>query len=150
ADLPIDPSRSVFIGDSLRDIGAARGAGIWAYGVRTGYGCQDVERFRRGNGEPHSPDLIFETGAGAGGFSTGYRLFASPALTAIRAKLSGKTTPFLVGVCGRSRAGKSALAHAIVRALVDEGIPCLHVRLDDWIIPAAERRPQAGAEERSR
>jgi histidinol-phosphate phosphatase family protein len=150
ADLPIDPSRSVLVGDSLRDIGAARGAGVWAYGVRTGYGCRDVERFRDENGEPPSPDLMFATVSEAVDFAIGYQSFASPALTAIRAKRSGKTTPCLVGVCGRSRAGKSVLAHAIARALADEGIPCLRVRLDDWIIPAAERRAGACAEARSR
>ena len=41
AELPIDRRRSMLIGDSLRDIGAARGVGIWAYGVRTGHGCRD-------------------------------------------------------------------------------------------------------------
>jgi histidinol-phosphate phosphatase family protein len=150
ADLPIDPIRSVVIGDSLRDIGAARGARVWAYGVRTGYGCRDVERYRRENGEPPRPDMMFGTVSEAVDFATGYLSFASPALTAVRAKLAEKTTPFLVGVCGRSRAGKSALAHAIVRALTEEGTPSLHVRLDDWIIPVAERPAGASAEARSR
>ena len=52
ADLPIDRRRSALIGDSLRDIGAARGVGIWAYGVRTGYGCRDRERYEREIGLP--------------------------------------------------------------------------------------------------
>src|SRR4030088_2088401 len=38
AELPIDAARSVAIGDSLRDIGAARAVGVWAYGVPSGRG----------------------------------------------------------------------------------------------------------------
>src|SRR5712692_5359363 len=60
ADLPIDRERSALIGDSLRDIGAARGVGIWAYGVRTGHRCRDRERYRREIGTPPLPDLMFE------------------------------------------------------------------------------------------
>jgi mannose-1-phosphate guanylyltransferase / phosphomannomutase len=61
ADLPIDKSRSVLIGDSLRDIGAARGIGIRAYGVRTGYGCRDEARYAREHGAPPLPDRMFDT-----------------------------------------------------------------------------------------
>jgi uridine kinase len=60
------------------------------------------------------------------------------------------TTPVLVGVSGRSRAGKSAIAHAVVRSLVEDGVAGLHVRLDDWIMSAPDRAPCASAETRSR
>jgi phosphoglycolate phosphatase-like HAD superfamily hydrolase len=33
--------QSCLIGDSVRDVGAARAVGIDCYGVRTGYGCRD-------------------------------------------------------------------------------------------------------------
>jgi uridine kinase len=56
----------------------------------------------------------------------------------------------VIGICGRSRAGKSVVAHALVRALRDAGTDCLHVRLDDWIVPAAERGPHDTAEIRNR
>jgi uridine kinase len=52
-------------------------------------------------------------------------------------------------VCGRSRSGKSVIAHALARTLQEDGITCLHVRLDDWIVPAAERRPGDTAELRN-
>ena len=52
--------RSALIGDSLRDIGAARGFGIWAYGVRTGHGCRDRERYSARPVLPPVPDLMFE------------------------------------------------------------------------------------------
>jgi mannose-1-phosphate guanylyltransferase/phosphomannomutase len=150
ADLPIDRLRSMLIGDSLRDIGAARGIGIWAYGVRTGYGCRDRERYRREAGVPPVPDLMFETVSEAVDFGLGYRALAAPVVADIRRALERGTTPLLVGVSGRSRAGKTAVAHAVIRSLIEDGVAGLHVRLDDWIVSAPEREPSASAEARNR
>jgi mannose-1-phosphate guanylyltransferase / phosphomannomutase len=150
AELPIDQGRSVLIGDSLRDIGAARALGIWAYGVRTGYGCRDGERYRRETGAPPAPDLMFENVSEAVDVEIEYGALAAPALGAILGLIARKGASVLVGVCGRSRAGKSIAAHAIVRALTEQGVTCLHVRLDDWIVPIADRAPHAAAEARSR
>jgi mannose-1-phosphate guanylyltransferase / phosphomannomutase len=149
-DLPIDRARSMLIGDSLRDIGAARGIGIWAYGVRTGYGCRDRERYRREAGTPPVPDLMFETVSEAVAFGIGYRGLAAPVMAAVRRAMDRGTKPVLVGVSGRSRAGKTVVAHAIIRSLVEEGVAGLHVRLDDWIMAAPEREPRASAEARNR
>jgi mannose-1-phosphate guanylyltransferase / phosphomannomutase len=149
-DLPIDRSRSMLIGDSLRDIGAARGVGIWAYGVRTGYGCCDRERYRRESGLPPVPDLMFESVAEAVEFGIGYRTLAEPVMADIRRAMERGTKPVLVGVSGRSRAGKTAIAHAVIRSLIEDGVAGLHVRLDDWIMPASEREPPASAETRNR
>jgi histidinol-phosphate phosphatase family protein len=148
ADLPIDRARSMLVGDSLRDIGAARGLGIWAYGVRTGYGCRDRARYQ--GEKPPLPDLMFENVAEAAAFGIGYRTLAAPALDKIRSLVEHKRPPVLVGLCGRSRAGKSVLAHAILRALAEDGVSCLCVHLDDWIMPLAERPPNASAEVRNR
>jgi mannose-1-phosphate guanylyltransferase/phosphomannomutase len=150
ADLPIDRHRSMRIGDSLRDIGAARGIGIWAYGVRTGYGCRDRERYRREAGAPPVPDLMFETVSEAVEFGVGYRALAAPVMADIRRMLARGTEPVLVAVSGRARAGKSAFAHALVRSLIEDGVAGLHVRLDDWIMPASERDARASAETRNR
>jgi histidinol-phosphate phosphatase family protein len=150
ADLPIDRPRSMLIGDSLRDIGAARGIGIWAYGVRTGYGCRDRERYPRESGVPPIPDLMFETVSEAVDFGIGYRALAAPVMADIRRAMARGTKPVLVAVSGRSRAGKTAIAHAVIRSLTEEGVASLHVRLDDWIVSAAEREPHASAERRSR
>ena len=147
ADMPIDRVRSSLVGDSLRDIGAARAMGIRAYGVRTGYGCRDQKSYPREFGKPPIPDLMFETVLEAVKLGCGYRALAEPALAEIRRKLDKK--PMLVGVSGRSRSGKSVLAHAIVRCLMEDGVACLHVRLDDWIIPASMREPGASAETRN-
>jgi mannose-1-phosphate guanylyltransferase/phosphomannomutase len=150
ADLPINRPRSVLIGDSLRDIGAARGIGIWAYGVRTGYGCRDHERYRRESGMPPVPDLMFETVSEAVEFAIGYRALAAPVLAGIAAAMEQGRKPVLVAVSGRSRAGKTTIAHAVIRSLIEDGVVCLHVRLDDWIMSASEREPRASAESRNR
>jgi mannose-1-phosphate guanylyltransferase/phosphomannomutase len=150
ADLPINLPRSMLIGDSLRDIGAARRIGIWAYGVRTGYGCRDAERYLRETGMPPAPDLMFETVSEAVEFGIDYHSLAAPVLAALSPALEGGGRQVLVGVSGRSRAGKSVVAHAIVRSLTEAGRPCLLVRLDDWIMPSAERVPGTTAEVRNR
>jgi hypothetical protein len=46
ADLPIDRTRSILVGDSLRDIGAARAIGIWAYSSLKGEGLRAVRPAR--------------------------------------------------------------------------------------------------------
>ena len=150
ADLPIDRPRSMLIGDSLRDIGAARGIGIWAYGVRTGYGCRDRERYRRESGRPPVPDLMFESVSEAVEFGIGYRALAQPVIADIRRAMDRGTRPVLVGVSGRSRVGKTAIAHAVIRSLMEDGVAGLHVRLDDWIMPASEREPGVSAVTRNR
>jgi mannose-1-phosphate guanylyltransferase / phosphomannomutase len=149
-ELPIDQSRSALIGDSLRDIGAARNFGIWAYGVRTGAGCRDSERYRRETGTPPVPDLMFENVFEAVNFDLEYRAHVDPILNSVRNLISGISGPILVGVCGRSRAGKTVATHAIIRALTEDEIPCLHVRLDDWILPIGERGENCSAEDRNR
>lgn len=150
AELPIDRSRSVLIGDSIRDIGAARSFGIWAYGVRTGLGCRDGDRYARESGAPPAPDLMFEAASEAVSFDLQYGALAAPLVTEIGGLVNGENAPVLVGVYGRSRSGKSVTAHAIVRAMTEAGVPCLHVRLDDWIVPKADRVPNSTAEARNR
>lgn len=58
-DLPIDVARSCAIGDSLRDIGAARAVGLAAFGVRTGYACADYARYPGGASAAPIPDRMF-------------------------------------------------------------------------------------------
>jgi histidinol-phosphate phosphatase family protein len=149
-ELPIDRVRSIAIGDSLRDIGAARAAGVWAYGVRTGYGCRDTARYPGGADAAPVPDLMFENVGEAVRFALAYRDLAAPLATAVRERRGEPGRPLFVGICGRSRSGKSVIAHALVRALREDGESCLHVRLDDWIMPAAERKLDDGAEIRNR
>jgi histidinol-phosphate phosphatase family protein len=149
-ELPIDRARSFAIGDSLRDIGAARAAGIWAYGVRTGHGCRDAARYPGGPAAAPVPDLMFEDVGEAVRFGLAYRELAAPLAKAVRDRQGEFARPLLVAICGRSRSGKSVIAHALARLLQDDGMTCLRVRLDDWIMPAAERGPNDTAETRNR
>jgi histidinol-phosphate phosphatase family protein len=146
-ELPIDRARSIAIGDSLRDIGAARAAGVWAYGVRTGYGCRDTARYPGGAAAAPVPELMFENVGEAVRFGLTYRHLAAPLAKAV---LERPARPLLVAICGRSRSGKSVIAHALARSLQEDGLQCLHVRLDDWIMPAVERQPGDTAEIRNR
>jgi histidinol-phosphate phosphatase family protein len=66
-ELGIDPARSFTIGDSLRDMGAAKAMGIAAFGVRTGYGCKDNDRY---DGEAPVPDRMFDDVTAAVAFAT--------------------------------------------------------------------------------
>ena len=149
ADLPVDPLRSMLIGDSLRDIGAARRMGLWAYGVRTGYGCRDQERYRKEAGTPPAPDLMFDTLAEAVDFGINYRAIAAPLLAEIAGATERACGPVLVAVSGRARSGKSVIAHAAARSLAEDGVACLHVRLDDWIVARSARQAGASAEARN-
>ncbi|HLH92646.1 MAG TPA: HAD-IIIA family hydrolase [Xanthobacteraceae bacterium] len=147
-ELPIDRARSCAIGDSLRDIGAARAAGVWAYGVRTGYGCRDTGRYPGGAAAAPTPDLMFEDVGEATRFALGYGALVAPLV-----KASGGSTirrPIFIAVCGRSRSGKSVISHALLRTLRETENNALLVRLDDWIQPAAERLPDDSAEIRNR
>jgi histidinol-phosphate phosphatase family protein len=54
SELPVLRHRSSVIGDSWRDVGAAREAGLAAYGVATGMGCRDC-------GDAYKPDRVFPT-----------------------------------------------------------------------------------------
>jgi histidinol-phosphate phosphatase family protein len=151
-ELPIDRARSIAIGDSLRDIGAARAAGVWAYGVRTGHGCRDAVRYPGGAVAAPAPDLMFEDVGEAVRFGLGYRNLIEPLFQRFAYQTFGwrKLGPRMIAICGRSRSGKSVIAHALARTLQEDGTHCLHVRLDDWIMPAAERGPGDTAEARNR
>jgi mannose-1-phosphate guanylyltransferase / phosphomannomutase len=72
-------------------------------------------------------------------------------VTALRELMAAnQTRPLLIGVCGRSRVGKSSTAHAVVRIFAEQGLACLHVRLDNWIEPANVRELNSPAETRNR
>ncbi len=113
-------------------------------------GCRDDEQYRRETGTPPTPDLMFENVSEAVNFDLEYRALAEPVFSSIQRVIRPTSMPILVGVCGRSRAGKTVAAHAIVRALTENENACLHVRLDDWIVPMIERKATCSAEDRNR
>jgi histidinol-phosphate phosphatase family protein len=130
-ELPVDTARSAMIGDTWRDVAAARAAGVYAYGVRTGYGCREMAQGVR-------PDLMFADARQAAAYCLGYAQLAQPLVERIEAlEAGGKRV--LVGIAGPAQAGKSNLAHALERVWRERGRPVLRVRLDDWIMTLAER-----------
>ncbi|WHO76816.1 HAD-IIIA family hydrolase [Rhizobium sp. BT03] len=149
-ELPIEKQKSVIIGDSLRDIGAGRKAGIWSYGVRTGYGLRDAKSYPAAAADLPRADLIFDTVYDAVRFQCSYRDIGQELSGAIHQRLSNDAGPLLVSMCGRSRSGKSTLAHAVERLLSEAGRRVARLELDRWILPLEHRHPDMGAEERSR
>jgi uridine kinase len=138
------------IGDSLRDVGAARAMRLSTYDVRTGYGCRDADRYPSGPDTLPVPDLMFEDVVEAVDFCISFRTLAMPITDAMRNHKKSGSTPFIIAIGGRSRAGKSVIAHALLRTLSEEGYDCLRVRLDDWIVPAADRPTNSDGETRHR
>ncbi|MGO9681706.1 MAG: HAD-IIIA family hydrolase [Steroidobacteraceae bacterium] len=147
AELPIDMRRSAIIGDSLRDIGAGRRANIWCYGVRTGHGCRDAERVWREAGIKPIPDLMFADVVEAVDFAVNYHALGQQIVSTMPLP-TALERPLMIAICGKSRSGKSVVAHAVERTLREQGRNCLRVPLDGWIIPSAQRTPISTALER--
>jgi mannose-1-phosphate guanylyltransferase/phosphomannomutase len=141
AELPVALEDSCVIGDSFRDVGAARAMGIDVYGVRTGEGSHDcVGEYR--------PDLVFDDVLGAVTYAIDGINEAAPVARKIASGLREKV-PYITGVCGVARAGKSSFCHSLAKALTKLGIRVMHVRLDDWIVPRSLRTQSMPSEERS-
>jgi histidinol-phosphate phosphatase family protein len=140
-ELPISLDESCLIGDAARDVGAARAAGIYFYGVRTGCGCRDCTGI-------HRPDLIFDDVFDAAKFAVHGAPEAGENARLIADLAMSRHRVVTVGICGIARAGKSTRAHGILKDLRRTGVTALHVRMDDWIVPRSRRGRQATAEER--
>jgi histidinol-phosphate phosphatase family protein len=141
-ELPVDVSQSCMIGDSFRDVGAARALGLYAYGVRTGVGCRDCAG-------SFQPDLIFSDVLEAVNFLTAVPQQIADLAESIAENAKTAVGHFVVGICGFSRSGKSTFTHGILRELRKKGIGALHVKLDGWILPRSRRILNPGSEERN-
>jgi histidinol-phosphate phosphatase family protein len=141
-ELPVDLSGSSMIGDSWRDVGAARAVGVDSYGVRTGYGCRSC------TGD-YTQDLIFENVFEAARFAVMGIPEAERLAAEIAARLDSGRQPFLVGIAGLARSGKSVFAHSLSRTLRRKGLQAARVSLDQWIVPRNERGGGMSSEERS-
>ncbi len=132
--LPIDMSKSAMIGDSWRDAGAARAAGVRFYGVRTGFGCEGCV------GE-YLPDMVFDSVYDAIDFLLSDDPIAEVLVSEICeiAQKREKDEVLMIGICGVARSGKSSLSHRAELMIEERGIPVLRVQLDQWILPESER-----------
>jgi histidinol-phosphate phosphatase family protein len=131
SELPIDSKQSAMIGDTWRDISAAKAMGIYAYGVRTGVGCRNLP-------PGVQPDLMFKSVVEGVNFCLTYKKLASFITQKVEQSKTNDER-FIVGIAGVSQSGKSCLAHAIERHWRDLNRPVLRVNLDQWLLPANER-----------
>ncbi|MEM3585181.1 MAG: HAD-IIIA family hydrolase [Candidatus Woesearchaeota archaeon] len=134
-DFNIDLKNSFIIGDSKTDILTGINAGITTIGLMTGRGCRDSEV---------KPDYMFEDLNEAIDFiiNEPYRKFAEEIIKKIDKK------PFIIGVGGKSRSGKSTFSKYLKKLLEIEGRKVKIIELDDWLIPASERSADQNVYER--
>lgn len=126
----IDLEKSFIIGDSWRDIGAGKAAGVQTIGVMTGDGN------REGAIRPdylvkdllHAVRLILEDP---------YRSYAEQVAEIIGDYRS--EPPYILAIGGNSRAGKSSLASYLANFLRQNVGSVFRINLDNWIIPKSER-----------
>ena len=128
----IDLSNSWMIGDSARDMGAARAAGATPVGVRTGHGLKGGE---------HRPDFLFDNVLDAVRY-----VVEQPFINLINEGLqrfeiykSTDSKPFVIALGGPARSGKSTAAAGLARAMRQKGYTVELVHLDDWLLPAEQR-----------
>lgn len=125
-DFCIDLSESWMIGDSGRDMMAAKSAGVTPVAVRTGNGLQESD---------DKPDFFFDNVYDAVDFIVNDPCKDLALLLLDKFKLEQKKSPFIILVGGNSGAGKSTVAASIKRKFVREGIQTTIMHLDHWIKP---------------
>ena len=131
AELDIDLSQSVMVGDSWRDTRAAAAAGVLSLGVRTGYGCRQVLG-------PAKELAIFDDLAEVAKWVTGVDVGCDKLVARVITNTQpGQRRLILIG--GAPRAGKTSLAASMVLRLRKLGKRPLRVALDDWIAPLHQR-----------
>jgi D,D-heptose 1,7-bisphosphate phosphatase len=126
----IDLSQSFMIGDSERDAGAGRAAGVTTIGVMTGHGVKKAEvlpEYFVAN-LPEAIDLIL-----------GDQLKVDVKRVE---QILPKKEKLIVSIGGNSRSGKSTLASALSQSLVKGGKSVFRINLDDWILPKGQREKE--------
>lgn len=126
----IDLSQSFMIGDSERDAGAGRAAGVTTVGVMTGHGVKKAKvlpEYFVAN-LPEAIDLIL-----------GNQLKRD--VKKIKHILPQKEK-LVVAMGGNSRSGKSTLASALIQSLVHDGKSVFRINLDDWILRKTQRNKE--------
>lgn len=128
-DFNIDPSQSFMIGDSEADMGAGKAAGCTTVGVMTGFGLRKAKT---------KPDYFFENLEEAANFIVDepYRDLANQLKEKVES--SSKET-VIITIGGNTRSGKSTLVTYLQKQLQAEGVHCMRITLDHWILPKSER-----------
>lgn len=113
-ELPVDMGEAYLIGDRKADIALAREVGIGAFGVRTGYGCQDCN-------PECEPDLLFQDVLEAVSFAVHGVPAARELSLDINAALGENAPPFLIAIDGQASAGKTCFSYDLCRRLKSLG-----------------------------
>jgi D,D-heptose 1,7-bisphosphate phosphatase len=128
----IHPALSFMVGDSARDMEAGSSAGCTTVGVMTGHALKNCTV---------RPDFVFENLEEA----TQFLLY--PPYEGLWSEVRHQVPqfarqPLVVLIGGNTRSGKSTLAAWLAMKARQEGIPAMHIRLDDWILPAEHRQEE--------
>ncbi|MDZ7846820.1 MAG: HAD-IIIA family hydrolase [Owenweeksia sp.] len=129
-DFNIDLKESWMIGDSERDTLAGRAAGCTTIGVMTGSGHRNATVL---------PDYFFGNLLEAVTFII-REPYRTPAQKLLQIADNCRQKPLVINIGGNSRSGKSSFATYLSQQLHKAGKKVLIVKLDDWILPKAERR----------
>jgi D,D-heptose 1,7-bisphosphate phosphatase len=126
ADFNIELSGSLVIGDSANDVLLGKNAGIGTIALMTGAGCKKC---------PEEPDHFFGSLNDAVDFiiDKPYEKYAEQIIRKIN------KTPFVIGIGGKCRSGKSTFSKYLKFQLDKIGKKTLIVSLDNWLKPIAER-----------
>lgn len=128
-DFNIDLKRSFMIGDSERDMVAGKTAGCKTIGVMTGKGLKNTSTV---------PGYFFQNLGEAIEFVT-----KEPYLEEFK-KVKEKfhktnEKPFVILIGGNARSGKSIFSKYLEDKFIEEGHSVITVKLDEWILPKAQR-----------
>lgn len=126
----IDLSHSWMIGDTGRDIQAARSAGVTPVAVRTGHALADTD---------DKPDFFFDNVFDAVDFIVHDP--CQPLFEKVKKQFDASTSSgaFLILIGGNSGSGKSTVAASLKKKFSESGIHSTLVHLDHWIKPASMR-----------
>jgi histidinol-phosphate phosphatase family protein len=132
ADFNIDLNGSFIIGDSERDVLTGKNAGIRTIALRSGEGCKECKV---------EPDYFFDTLTDAVEFiiDEPYKEYAQKVVAAFQ---KSAKKPFVIGVGGKSRTGKSTFSRYLIECFEKIGKKALIVLLDNWLIPLSERNEE--------
>ncbi|MCR4320903.1 MAG: HAD-IIIA family hydrolase [Candidatus Brocadiaceae bacterium] len=130
----VDVENSWFIGDTTTDIQTGINARLKTILVRTGKGGKDG-KFNC------NPDFIFDDLDKAIDFILADRYKYEVYIREILEKVERcrDRIPFLIGVAGLSRSGKSTFVNLLKKSLNDNSISTRILSLDNWLVGAGER-----------
>ena len=140
----VDRNSSWIIGDTTVDIETGKNAGLQTILVRTGERGKD-QKFTS------LPDFVFDDLEEAVQFILEGRHRYAAVLDRIAAVVEAKynkASPFVIGVGGQARSGKSTFVKLLVRSLMEAGFSAQVISLDNWLVSLERRSDKMTVRER--